>query len=152
MNLKIKKFYELNIDELYEILRVRNEVFTVEQKCRYLDCDGKDQNSYHLFYEKNDKIIAYLRILEKGVSFEEIGIGRVAVDAEFRRRGLARDIMSAAVSFIKNDLKEHEIKLQAQTYLIDFYKSLGFEKVSEIYQEAGIPHVDMLYHRKKGEK
>lgn len=72
MNWKIKKFNELNIEEIYKILALRNEIFIVEQECPYLDCDDKDLNSYHLFLTENGQIVSYLRILEKGVSYDEI--------------------------------------------------------------------------------
>ncbi len=77
MSFKIKKFNELSVEEIYEILKIRNEVFIVEQECPYEDCDDKDKNAYHLFYMKEGKVISYLRILEKGLSYDEISIGRV---------------------------------------------------------------------------
>lgn len=79
MNWKIKRFEELKLKEMYEILALRNEIFIVEQECPYQDCDGKDEKSYHLFAEEDGEIVAYLRIIEKGVSYDEISIGRVTV-------------------------------------------------------------------------
>ncbi|WFD10931.1 GNAT family N-acetyltransferase [Tepidibacter hydrothermalis] len=146
MNFKIKKFSELTPDELYEILRIRNEVFIIEQTCIFQDCDEKDQKSYHLFCIDNGKIIAYLRILEKGVSYSEISIGRVLVDKKHRGKGLARDILLKAIDFIENNLNEKEIRISAQNYLVDFYKSLGFSTASDMYLEDGIPHIDMFYN------
>lgn len=145
MNWKIKRFQELTKEELYEILRTRNEVFVIEQQCFYQECDGKDKNAYHLFSEENGKIIAYLRILEKGASYDEISVGRVLVCKDYRKKGLAKDMMLKAIEFIENELKEKSIRISAQEYLIDFYKSLGFEKVSDVYLEDGIPHLEMLY-------
>lgn len=145
MNWKIKKFQELNKDEIYEILKTRNEVFVIEQRCFYQECDGKDKNAYHLFAEENGKIIAYLRILEKGASYAEISIGRVLVSRDYRQKGLAKQMMLKAIEFIENELKEQSIRISAQEYLIDFYKSLGFEKVSDLYLEDGIPHLEMFY-------
>lgn len=146
MNFKIKKFGELTPDELYEILRIRNEVFVIEQTCIFQDCDQKDQKSYHLFSIDNGKIIAYLRILEKGVSYSEISIGRVLVDKKYRGKGLARDILLKSLDFIENDLNEKEIRISAQKYLVDFYESLGFSIASDVYLEDGIPHIDMFYN------
>ena len=80
---KIKKFNELNAEEIYKILNIRNQVFIVEQQCPYLDCDGRDINSYHLFLENNNEIAAYLRIIEKGISYNEISIGRVLVNSKY---------------------------------------------------------------------
>ena len=145
MNWKIKKFNELNIEEIYKILALRNEIFIVEQECPYLDCDDKDLNSYHLFLRENGEIVSYLRILEKGVSYDEISIGRVDVKKSYRGKGISRKMMLQAIEFIENNLYENTIKIQAQAYLLDFYSSLGFKAVSEEYLEDNIPHIDMIY-------
>lgn len=145
MNWKIKKFEELRIEEMYKILELRSEVFIVEQECAYQDCDGKDKNSYHLFMEQDGNIIAYLRILERGVSYDEISIGRVLVNKSHRGKGISREMMLKAIDFIEQSLNEKEIKIQAQSYLLNFYKSLGFKAISNEYLEDNIPHIDMLY-------
>ncbi|MDU4860912.1 MAG: GNAT family N-acetyltransferase [Terrisporobacter othiniensis] len=147
MNWKIKKFNELNIEEIYKILALRNEIFIVEQECPYLDCDDKDLNSYHLFLRENGEIVSYLRILEKGVSYDEISIGRVAVKKSYRGKGISRKMMLKAIEFIENNLTENTIKIQAQAYLLDFYRSLGFNAVSDEYLEDNIPHIDMIYKK-----
>lgn len=147
MNWNIKKFNQLKVEEIYKILALRNKVFIVEQECAYLDCDDKDLNSYHLFSEENGEVIAYLRILEKGVSYDEISIGRVSVKKVYRGKGIAREMMLKAIGFIENNLKEDTIKIQAQAYLINFYSSLGFKAVSGEYLEDNIPHIDMLYKK-----
>lgn len=148
MNWKIKKFNELENSELYEILKLRSEVFVVEQNCIYNDVDTKDIKAYQLFLEEEDKIVACLRILKKGVSYEEISIGRVAVKKEWRGRGIAKEMMLKAINFIANELNEKEIRISAQAYLAEFYKSAGFTEVSEVYLEDNIPHIDMLYNRR----
>ncbi|MBK5241716.1 GNAT family N-acetyltransferase [Clostridium sp.] len=145
MNWIIKKFNELSSDELYEILKLRSEVFVVEQECIYEDCDGKDKKSYHLFAEQNGEILVYLRILEKGVSYNEISIGRVLANKRYRGRGFAKQMMIRAIEFIEHYLKENEIRISGQEYLLDFYTSFGFVKVSESYLEDDIPHIEMLY-------
>ncbi|NFS08627.1 GNAT family N-acetyltransferase [Clostridium botulinum] len=147
MEWKLKKFKELSVEEMYEILRVRDQVFIVEQECPYQDIDSKDKNAYHLIAHDNDAIIAYLRILEKGVSYDEISIGRVLINKDYRGKGLARKLMLKAIEFIENNMNEKEIKISAQAYLLDFYRSLGFNEVSEIYLEDNIPHIDMLYKK-----
>lgn len=147
MNWNIKKFNEFKAEEIYKILELRNEIFIVEQECAYLDCDSKDLNSYHLFSEENGEIIAYLRILEKGVSYDEISIGRVSVKKSYRGKGIAREMLLKAIKFIEDNLKEDTIKIQAQAYLIDFYSNLGFKAVSEEYLEDNIPHIDMIYKK-----
>lgn len=149
MSFELKRFKELSIDELYEILKLRNDVFIVEQKCAYDDCDGKDRSAYHLSFKDNDKIAAYLRILDKGISYNEISIGRVLVGKNYRGKGIAREMMLGAIKFIKENLDESEIRISAQAYLIDFYRSLGFKQVSDIYLEDDIPHVEMLYKYEK---
>lgn len=147
MNWELKKFKELKVEEIYKILEIRNKVFIVEQQCAYQDCDGKDENAYHLYLQDNDKIIAYLRILKKGVSYDEISIGRVLVNKNYRGKGISREMMLKAMNFIELNLNEKEIKIQAQAYLINFYKSLGFKEVSDEYLEDNIPHIDMLYKK-----
>ncbi|AWI03050.1 GNAT family N-acetyltransferase [Clostridium drakei] len=147
MNWQLKKFKELKVEEIYKILEIRNKVFIVEQQCAYQDCDGKDENAYHLYLQDNDKIIAYLRILKKGVSYDEISIGRVLVNKNYRGKGISREMMLKAINFIELNLNEKEIKIQAQAYLINFYKSLGFKEVSDEYLEDNIPHIDMLYKK-----
>lgn len=144
MSWNIKKFKELNVEEIYKILVLRNEVFIVEQDCAYLDCDNKDLNSYHLFYQENGEIVAYLRILEKGVSYDEISIGRVAVKKNHRGKGISREMLLKAIDFVANNLNENTIKIQAQAYLLNFYSSLGFKAVSQEYLEDDIAHIDML--------
>lgn len=138
----IKEFEELDLNSLYNILKLRNEIFIVEQNCPYPDIDHKDQQSVHIFLEASGEIIAYLRIIPADVP----AIGRVVVKQEFRKKGYARKLMLKAIEKIKTDLKKSRIKLQAQFYLLEFYESLGFRQVSEIYLEDNIPHVDMLYY------
>jgi ElaA protein len=145
MNWKIKKYNDLGVDELYEILKLRSEVFVVEQQCIYEDCDGKDKNSYHLFGEHNGEILVYLRILEKGISYNEISIGRVLARENYRGNGFAKQMMLRAIEFIENNLNEKVIRISAQEYLLKFYSSLGFVRVSEGYLEDDIPHIEMLY-------
>ncbi|MEF9934107.1 MAG: GNAT family N-acetyltransferase [Clostridium sp.] len=147
MDITIKKFEELSNKELYNILKARFEVFVLEQNCTEEDCDDKDYESYHLQYIENGELVAYLRIPTKGVSYEETSIGRVLVRSKYRKKGIARDMMKIAISFIENTLGEKAIKISAQEYLVDFYSSLGFEKVSDIYDEGGIPHVKMYYSK-----
>ncbi len=108
MEWKLKKFKELSVEEMYEILRVRDQVFIVEQECPYQDIDSKDKNAYHLFAHDNGIIIAYLRILEKGISYNEISIGRVLINKDYRGKGLARELMLKAIEFIENNMNEKE--------------------------------------------
>lgn len=145
MELIIKEFNELNAEELYEILKLRINIFIVEQNCPYEECDDKDKSSYHLYLKDNDKILAYLRVVKKGISYNEISIGRVVVNSKYRGQNLGRELMTKAINFIINELKEKNIRISAQLYLEEFYKSFGFKSVTEQYLEDNIPHIEMLY-------
>ena len=145
MKCKLKEFKELTTEELYEILKLRAEVFVVEQNCPYQDLDDKDQSSYHLFLEDNGQIIAVLRILPENVAYKEMAIGRLIVKKSYRGKGISRKMMLRAMEFITEDLGKEKIRLSGQAYLSDFYQSLGFEKVSEMYLEDGIEHFEFLY-------
>ncbi|MBU3159598.1 GNAT family N-acetyltransferase [Clostridium frigoris] len=147
LNWQLKKFEEVKSEEIYNILKIRNEVFIVEQQCAYQDCDDKDKKSYHLYLQEEGEIISYLRILEKGISFDEVSIGRVLVNKNYRFKGIARAMMLKAIEFIEQSLSEAVIKIQAQAYLVDFYVSLGFKETSNEYLEDNIPHIDMLYKK-----
>lgn len=134
-------------DELYEIIKLRIEVFVVEQDCPYQDLDDKDKNAYHLFAEDNGLVVAVLRILPEGVSFEDMAIGRLIVKKSYRGRGISKKMMNKAINFIINDLNKSKIRLSGQAYLIDFYESLGFKRVSDVYLEDGIDHYEFLYEK-----
>ena len=144
MNISVKKFNELTVDELHDILQLRSEVFVVEQDCVYQDIDGKDRKALHIIGKKNNKIVAYTRCFAPGIYFEEAAIGRVVVSAEERKFGFGHDIMKASVKAIQNEYKTEAIKLSAQTYLIKFYKTHGFNAIGEGYLEDGIPHIAMI--------
>lgn len=147
MTFTLKTFEQLTNMELYNILKERTEVFVVEQNCPYPEVDGKDVQSLHLFKEENGMIIAYLRILPKGVSYEELSIGRVLVKKEYRGQKIAHQLMSEALHIIHHELMETTVKIQAQQYLRKFYESFGFEAISDMYLEDNIPHIDMLLKR-----
>lgn len=145
MEMVIKKFEELNNVELYDVMELRSEIFVVEQKCAYQDCDGKDKDAYHLLVKDGGEIAGYLRILQKGQSFREVSIGRVAVSQSHRGKQIARKMMQKAMQFVVETMKEEEIQISAQEYLVNFYQSLGFKANSGVYLEDGIPHVNMFY-------
>ena len=146
MNSVIKKFSELSTEEIYNILKLRSEVFVVEQNCVYQDIDEKDQKAIHLFIEKNSEIIAYTRIFKKGDYYEENpSIGRVVVSKKERGKNLGKEIMLNSIEFIKKELEGRKIELSAQKYLDKFYKELDFYSEGEDYLEDGIPHQRMFY-------
>lgn len=145
MQWEIKAFDLLSLQELYTILTLRTDVFVVEQACPYPEVDGKDPNCLHLLGMDNGELVAYLRILPAGLSYDEVSIGRVVIKSSHRGKGLGRPMMEQAIHFITNEWKESQIKIGAQAHLEKFYSSLGFEAVSEVYLEDDIPHLDMLY-------
>ena len=141
----IKTFNELHIREMYEILRLRSEVFVVEQACIYQDLDNKDQKAIHLLYKKNDEIIAYSRIFKKGEYYKNPSIGRVVVSKKNRNKNLGKEIMLESMEYIKNNLYGEKIEVSAQMYLDKFYKNLGFYSDGNQYLEDGIPHQRMFF-------
>ena len=140
-----KTFSELDTEDLYQILRIRSEVFVVEQDCVYQDIDNKDQNAIHLYYKENDQIVAYTRIFKAGDYYENPCIGRVVVSKKNRGNDLGKKIMIDSMEYIKQNIKAEKIELSAQKYLDKFYKDLGFYKIGEDYLEDGIPHQRMVF-------
>lgn len=143
LNLTIKKFDELSVNELYAILRLRSEVFVVEQSCVYQDLDAKDQKALHVIGSSENEIVAYTRIFGPGDYFDEASIGRVVVKKTARKYGYGLEIMKASIKAIELYFKTKEIHLSAQKYLKKFYESLGFVQVGFEYLEDGIPHIGM---------
>lgn len=145
MEIVVKKFEELSGKEVYEIGKLRSEIFVIEQKCLYLDLDGKDYQSIHLYIkdENSEEIICYCRVLKKGVSYDSCSIGRVLTNPKHRGKNYARVLVSKAIEIVRDELKDKEITIGAQNYLRKFYESLGFKPISDVYDEDGIPHIDM---------
>ena len=141
-------FKELGRDELYEILRVRQEVFTVEQNCAYQDADGLDQSALHLmgWRERADgrQLVAYLRVLPPGSRFSEPSIGRLLTIHSMRGAGVGRTAMLEAIRKITDLYPGKRIRISAQKYLENFYQDLGFIADSADYEEDGIPHRQMV--------
>ena len=142
MELVIKRFGELALEELYEILRIRVDVFVVEQACPYPEIDGKDEFSHHLYYRDADGIQAYLRVVDAGVSFEEVSIGRVL--SRKRRCGIAGSLLREGIRFAHETLGARAIRSEAQTYARKWDENAGFRQVSGEFLEDGIPHIQML--------
>lgn len=146
-NWEIKPFDRLSLNELYDILKLRIDVFVVEQNCVYAELDEKDRHPGTLHMLGKDdpgRLLAYLRILPPGSGFKEPGIGRVVVSGSSRRQGLCRVMVQKAVEEICRVWPGMGIKISAQLYLETFYKSLGFIRTSEPYLEDGISHVEMI--------
>lgn len=142
---ELKTFEALSAAELYDLLRLRSEVFVVEQNCVFLDMDDKDQYCYHLLGYKGDLLAAYTRIVPKGVSYPEYySIGRVVTSPQVRGEGLGKMLMEESIRHLFLLYGGVHIKIGAQLYLKKFYESLGFEQCGDVYDEDGIDHIPML--------
>ncbi len=144
LTFKIKKYDFITKEELYELLRLRAEVFVVEQDCPYQDVDGKDQKAVHVLGFKNQKLVAYTRIFGPGDYFEQASIGRVVVQENERKNKYGHALMIASIEAVEKYFNETTIKISAQTYLNSFYSNLGFKAIGEEYLEDGIPHIAMI--------
>ncbi len=140
---KIKPFEALSTVELYEIVKLRIEVFVVEQNCVYQDIDGKDQKAIHVLGYYNGELAAYCRIFDAGYYFDEASIGRVIVSPKYRDMKFGHDLMKVAIEAVESSFNKKQITISAQMYLQKFYESHGFVKTSEMYLEDDIPHIQM---------
>ncbi len=139
---RCKHFDELTLRELYEILKARQDVFVVEQNCPYLDMDGKDYDSLHLFICREDgSVAACLRVFHKPDEPHTAQLGRIVTTE--RGCGLGRRILHEGVLTAENVLNAEELYLEAQQYAIGFYQKEGFAVTSDVFLEDGIPHVEM---------
>ncbi|CAM3219470.1 GNAT family N-acetyltransferase [Filibacter tadaridae] len=145
MNWTANEFDELSGRQVYEILKLRVNVFVVEQSCAYHEIDDHDYGAIHICCLDGQELVAYARLLPAGVKYKEPSIGRVIIKEDHRGTGLAHTLMERSMHYILSSWKPDEIRLQAQTHLSGFYGKHGFDKVSEPYDEDGIPHVDMIF-------
>jgi ElaA protein len=142
-----KRFDELSAEDLYRILQLRAEIFIVEQDCVYQDVDGFDQQALHLLGQFDDgdgvQLVCYTRLLPPGVKYEGASIGRVVTKKTIRGGGIGRELMEKSLTFSRQNWPGKAITISAQQHLQKFYASLGFETLSEPYDEDGIPHIRM---------
>jgi ElaA protein len=138
-----KYFDALTPSELYAIIKLRNEVFVVEQKCIFQDADDKDQQCFHLMGKTGDNLAAYSRLVPSGVSYKNISIGRIVTSPAYRGTGVGNALLTAAIEQCNLLFGEQTIKIGAQLYLKNFYQSFGFKQTSDVYDEDGIPHIEM---------
>ena len=143
MNVMFKTFEQLTTKELYEILRLRSEVFVVEQTCIYNDLDGNDLAAVHMVLIEKEEIVGYLRILNPYVSFDKYSIGRVIINPKYRNRGLSKILLQQGIDFVKNELGHSSIKINAQSHLKKMYGSVGFVEFGEEFIEDEILHIPM---------
>lgn len=142
MDIQIKRFDELSLAQLYSILQLRYNVFIFEQQSIFDEYDNKDQVSLHLFVEEHDAVVGYLRLYPE--SGKKYVIGRVCVRKDYRKKGLGRELVQKAVEYATSQKSVDTIALSAQEYLVDFYRTFGFRAISDAYDDAGVPHVDMV--------
>ncbi len=143
-----KSLAQLDTLELYRLLQLRSRIFVVEQNCVFLDLDDQDQQARHLFYADARQTAAYARILRTPANpIAPAAIGRLVVAPEHRGQGLAAEALRRATDYIFQEWQCSSIYLQAQSYLLPFYQSFGYQTVSDEYLEDGIPHVDMCLQR-----
>ena len=145
MEIVTRHYDELTADELYDILRLRSAVFVVEQNCVYQDLDGKDKASYHLWLrDDGGEIVAYVRVLPQGISFDDAAsIGRVVCIK--RRRGYATMLIREGIRLAQEKFSARRISIEAQLYARSLYEKLGFVQVSDEFLEDGIPHIKMTW-------
>ena len=140
-------FSELTTHQLYELMRLRVDVFVVEQNCPYPELDGHDTlpGTQHLLGYRDNVLVAYARLLPAGTTYDNVSIGRVGTLKTERREGMGHKLLRQAIAYCCEQWPGCVIEIGAQEYLKDFYRSYGFVQTSEMYLEDGIPHVDMVY-------
>lgn len=139
-----KPFDSLTLKELYAILRLRSEVFVLEQQCVFLDADEKDFKCQHLMLYTGQQLVAYARIVPPGLSYAEPAIGRVVSSPAMRGKNFGKILMRLAISNCERLHGLRDIRIGAQSYLQPFYESFGFVKQGEPYLEDDIPHIEMV--------
>ena len=139
----VKSFDSLTPFELYAIMRLRNEVFVVEQNCVFQDADNKDQDCHHLMLTDQDFLVAYSRLVPPGISYDEMSIGRVISSPKYRNTGAGKLLMQKSIEACYDLFGKASIKIGAQLYLKNFYESFGFVQTSDVYDEDGIDHIEM---------
>ena len=141
-------FLQLSGADLYTVLTARQQVFLLEQKCLYPDMDGLDQDAHHLLgwrtIDDRSQLAAYLRCLTPGTKYAEMSLGRVLTTAGNRGMGIGRELLVRGIEHAERQHPGHRIRIGAQLYLERFYVELGFQRVSDPYDDDGIQHIDML--------
>ncbi len=145
MELIIKKFSELTIDELWEIYKLRADVFIVEQECPYQDIDEFDKVSYHLYMRDDSGIYAYLRVLPAETVYDSVSIGRVI--SMKRRQGIGTQLVKEGMKIACKKFGAEEIMISAQVYVKEMYEKLGFVQISDEFLEIGIAHIKMKWKK-----
>lgn len=143
MDFIAKHFSELTKEELFDIYKLRVAVFVVEQNCPYQEIDDADKSAYHLYLKDEDGIHAYLRVLPKGITYDDVSIGRVI--SLKRRQGFATRLLQAGIQLAEKKFSAKRITIGAQVYARKLYENVGFVQSSDEYLEDGIPHIHMTW-------
>ena len=150
LNWQIKPYNELSLSEFHDIITLRLKAFVIEQKCLYLDLDGKDKKCYHLICRDGQgKVIATARILHPGISYPEVSIGRIVVEKSMRGNNIGHELMYKCMNFVIEEFGEVNIRISAQKQLENFYKKHNFFSTGNEYIEDNIAHIEMLYSSNK---
>ena len=148
MNEYVKRFDQLTLEELYRILKLRVDVFVVEQYCPYAELDGLDTAALHVWIEEGGEIRAYLRVMDRGAESEHVSIGRVI--AAKRGCGLGSRVLQIGIRAAEEIYRADAIYLEAQTYARGLYEKQGFRQISDEFLLDGIPHIKMLREKTHG--
>jgi len=134
----------LNALALFDIIKSRESVFVVEQRCPYQETDEMDKQCWHLVVSIENELVAYARLVDPGIKYQQPSIGRVLTTKQWRGANIGRALMEEAIRFSEHTFPAQDIKIGAQVYLQKFYESCGFKAVTDAYDEDGIPHLDMI--------
>lgn len=140
-----KPFNDLTVTELYQALKLRSEIFVVEQNCVFLDQDDKDYACHHLLlFDEEQELVAYARIVPAGKSYPEASIGRIVSSSKVRGKGVGKVLVQIAIDTAKQLYGDVPLRIGAQFYAVKFYEIFGFKAEGEIYDEDGIDHIEMV--------
>lgn len=144
MKILLKKFNDLTADEAFQILKLRQDVFIIEQDCIYPDIDGDDDKANHLMVLKNHQLAGYSRIFPPDVKFSKSSsIGRIVVDQRFRGTDIGRVLIEHSITACLDLFPGYPVRIEAQAALEDYYKGYGFRPEGEVYVVDGIDHIQM---------
>ena len=142
----VKKYSDLDLDDFHDIIALRIKIFVIEQDCPYQDLDGNDKLAFHLYFKDTEnQIVAATRVLPQNIAYNEVSIGRVVVDENYRGTGLGHELMKQSMVFVERQFGVTDVRLSAQKHLENYYGKHGFTSTGKEYLEDGIPHVEMLF-------
>lgn len=143
----IQPFQKLTNENLYDMLMLREEVFTLEQKCSARDCDDLDKKAIHILGIHNGELVAYARVLPPELNQNmNVSFGRFAIKKDFRKKGIAYEMMEVICNYIRDTFPNYPIQCSAQIYIKEFYEKFGFKAIGNVYDDGGIPHITMEKH------